>query len=335
MGSLAETIPEGLSDYTEAYLIFNTSGTRDDFQSTTTPPDSWEQEEYEAWTRLTTPSGRSSISASLCFINPLPFNYAVEAWADGDATEPTLGWNETSGEYITDDILELLGATYPQLSPKERHILELKPRLNWTAFETEEAYGATSTVNFIWSALNRVYGVEIPLTNTAVDLTPSSSFHSIDIHRAHIVIFQNILKTTGSPALALQGLFTVLTQVAYYDFIAQFDVSAPSETVFSAKVTIPLRWNGILVVCGTLMLHLLLLTLTAILFLKKTSLSLIGNSWQAVSQVVSADTQLIISRSSDMTDRQVRHWLEQSDAVPRTIVISARGSTGRSEAVFR
>jgi hypothetical protein len=146
------------------------------------------------------------------------------------------------------------------------------------------------------------------------------------------VIFQNILQDTGNPALAVQTLFTTLLQMAYYDFIFEYDLKASAKYRLSDILNIPCRWSALGAVLGLLGLHFAL-TFTALsMFLKRTEMSLLGNAWQAVSQVVSTDTAAVLHHGATTTDREVRGTMKQNGSADKTIRITKSMSNGRTEA---
>ncbi|KAK8045451.1 hypothetical protein PG993_005475 [Apiospora rasikravindrae] len=66
--------------------------------------------------------------------------------------------------------------------------------------------------------------------------------------------------------------------------------------------------------CGTfaiLALHLFVILTTLILFLTRTDVSLVGNYWQAVAQVVSDDTAPLLSKAHGMRDKEVKTLMKE------------------------
>ncbi|KAK6523221.1 hypothetical protein TWF694_006113 [Orbilia ellipsospora] len=123
----------------------------------------------------------------------------------------------------------------------------------------------------------------------------------------------------GNAALALQAVFTVLLSNVYYDTFSKFDKFANVSLVNFQNVSSPggpfgqRRGSGdpdsgfddyplgYTIVAAALLLHLLLTTIVFALFMRKTAWTRIGDSWQALAQVVSdggfADVRHIIEHS--------------------------------------
>ncbi|KAF2466973.1 uncharacterized protein BDR25DRAFT_292694 [Lindgomyces ingoldianus] len=318
LADLKGSIQEDREWFAKTYMVFNTTGSGTDWEASG-KFSQWKTNSGEAWTTLTAPNNPSSISATLCFTNPLPFNYEVNMWSKADTSEPSLNWDNTTGHYITHDILHLYdGLSHPS-NPEERGILNLDAHANWTA-HLAELKTNTKTLNFIWTALDEGFvqgNTDIPTPNKGALLTPWSDGISQAIHRAHIAVFQDIIRTTHNPALAVQALFTILTQSAYYDFLAQFDVSAPATFAFSRQVTIPHEWKGFGIVCAVLGVHFVVFVVVTVLFLVGTEVSMLGNAWQAVCQVVELVEKDVLDGVKGKGDEEVEEVLKGSGRADR------------------
>jgi hypothetical protein len=320
--------------YTEACLLFNSTGTSDVWRSALAGSDidmDWAQRGPWVYGR----HADVGLDVTLCFTNPLPFNYLTEMRGTVDRPEPTLGWDSTSGSYLTRDIRHMLGATSEELTYQERGVLQLKPASNWTARQADVLYNL-ETLNFIWQGLEYGFGGQDGATsNTTVVLSPHTpATWKSSVHRSHGIIVQHILEATKNPALALQALFTILTQMSYSDFLPQFDVSAPTKYATSSNILMPVQWTGFGVVMGLLLLHFALVLVTVIMFLISTELSLLGNAWQSVAQVASKDTAELIHHASTLTDGEVKRLLEMSGIPDGRLLVKRSFENGRSEAVF-
>ncbi|KAH8781921.1 hypothetical protein BGZ57DRAFT_285238 [Hyaloscypha finlandica] len=312
LANLNGGIRTGMDWYTRTYLILNTTGISPDWE-TAGAFDTWRKSDSEAWTTLSSPKTLAGLSASVCFMNPLPWDYQVNIHSKEDSQEPSIGWNNVTGAYITESIRQFYGAV-PGVPFEDRGLLQLEPRANWTAASSDFISDKT-TVNFLLTALDEGFtatNMDTTSLDGGVILTPLNSNGGSAIHRVHIAIFQDIIQKTSNPALALQTLLTILTQMAFYDFLPQFDVNLPAQFSLSTIVNIPHQWKGFGTMVAVLAVHLFVLSLTALLFFLNTKHSLLGNSWQAVAQVVSERTRPILNQSFDMTDREVEKVLKAS-----------------------
>jgi hypothetical protein len=72
------------------------------------------------------------------------------------------------------------------------------------------------------------------------------SWHSV--HRSHATISQDIIHQTGNPALALETLYTILLQMAYYDILSEYDISSPARWQVLGVLNIPHHWRAFSVI---------------------------------------------------------------------------------------
>lgn len=79
--------------------------------------------------------------------------------------------------------------------------------------------------------------------------------------------------------------------------------------------------------------HFILTALTLVLFAKRTESSLLGNAWQAVSQLVSPETQDIIraAGSEGMKDRQVEALARSAGRDKEAYALTSGVDSGRIE----
>jgi hypothetical protein len=331
-------LPDG---HTGAHLLLNVTGSSEDWNaSLPLGTELQTQSEGPSWTRYA--HNNVSIDFSLCFFNPNPRSYSVTATSETDAPDGALIYNGTSISYNTTNLRVMYGATRKPLTPAKRFQLQLKPKANWNDSRVESVY-KVATEEFIWDTVGRVSYEQIYANVNYTESDPyigvgSTSMFSdsappeYSIHRSHAVIFQDILQDTGNPALALQTLFTTLLQMAYYDFLFEYDTQAPAKYKLSGYLEIPCRWSALGVILGLLGLHFVL-TFTAVrMFLKQTEMSLLGNSWQAVSQVVSTDTAAVLHNGATATDREVRGTMKQNGSSAGRIRIAKSLTDGRTEA---
>ncbi|OAL49745.1 hypothetical protein IQ07DRAFT_644885 [Pyrenochaeta sp. DS3sAY3a] len=322
------------SGYTETYLLLNATGavayweaafSQDDAQFLwRDAPGPWVNIGYED----------VGVDITLCFANPLPWDYVVEISSEQDFVEPTLGWNNVTGSYVTSDIRAMLGAIPDITSTKQRGLWDLMRAPNWSAATSERKWGV-KTNNFIWSVLSLGFNSEVKRDK----VLPTAMFDPVSasdsVHRSLVAVIQDILEDTRNPALALQALFTLLMQIAYYDFLPQFDVSGTARYRVSSEILLPVQWKGFSVVVGLIGLHFVLIALALILFFVKTEMSLLGNSWQAVGQVISKDTSDAVHYASTLTDSELKTLLKKSGAANGRLWIKRAIGNGRVEAVSR
>lgn len=283
-----------------------------------------------SWSRFG--NENATFDASLCFINPLPADYQGTVLATNLTEDVYLRYTPETLTYNTEAIRRLYGATSTPLSYHFRGIFQLEPVTNWTENRIDSLYNVT-TYAFLLNALGRAdQGDENELAGLSLSMVTYST-GSDSIHRNHVQLVQRIMQTTRNPALALQAIDTVILQMAYYDFMPEYDAVAPGTWDPWSTVNIPIRWRAFGAVMGLLCLHFALLTLALVLFFKKTQMSLLGNSWQAVSQVMSSDTAHAVHHGAMATDWEMRREVKKSTIAKGKILIAKSEASGRTEAV--
>ncbi|KAE9371693.1 hypothetical protein N431DRAFT_441660 [Stipitochalara longipes BDJ] len=95
----------------------------------------------------------------------------------------------------------------------------------------------------------------------------------------HIWLFQEIIETGGPIAFALQSMITVLSSMAYYDQILQFDNNQTTQVDYIVIANTRRYCRGRLAVCIALIVHLALIVVVTLLFAKESRLSMLGNTW--------------------------------------------------------
>jgi hypothetical protein len=205
--------------------------------------------------------------------------------------EPTVSWDVNKAVWAADDVLRQLDS---KRSIEERGIFELDISLydggNITFSYDTHRTNDLATV----AALDKVKdGISVGRVN-----------------KLQYTVFSQMAATTGNPALALQAYFTTLCAIAYYDRIPTFDVAAPSTRVLLTQVTRPLGWAGYIIVLSVLVVHLLLVVIITLIFLRTGKLSRVGNAWAVVSQLLGPETEAWIRDVDTLDDKAVKKWLK-------------------------
>ncbi|KAF2125974.1 hypothetical protein P153DRAFT_399452 [Dothidotthia symphoricarpi CBS 119687] len=318
---------------TAASLLLNTTGNYTSWNQYTTDNSVFDLEQLDSSDGLWDSHGRADVrvDTSLCFTNPSPYDYHIKSWRQEEFSDATLQWNSNIGAYDTDEVARMLGVTSRNTTLESRGLYHLEPASNWTAAQVDVKYGpGTETEDFVWDALNQNVDSTEGQNHTYM---MSSYAGSGSIHRTHIAVFQHILKTSRNPALALQALYTILMQMAYYDFLPQFDVKAPASLTSVGYLFVPQGWRAFGIIMGLLALHFTLLATALVLFLTKTEMSLLGNAWQAVTQVISKDTANAMHHGSAMTDREMDEYLSTQETTASRIRIARLAANGQAETI--
>ncbi|CRG84114.1 hypothetical protein PISL3812_01444 [Talaromyces islandicus] len=289
------------------------------------------QEVHSVENNDTTTSGSSSpwvmvgngtdapmVRVTACMANLGVGTFTADLHSDWEGLEPALSWDQPAQRYSTTTSRIQLGASLTEQPPDDRGVLSLSPRSDWKLFfsEAETAINAWVFTLAIAKSLRdpQSAGEGLLRQNQTADMgvllsrTPTTI--EFNAHETHVGLFQDTLNQTQSPAVALQALLTRICQMIYYDQLLRLEETGHANVTFSHAATIPTRWTGFGVGMGLLLSHWVAVAIVAALFAQYTQHSLLGNHWQAVSQVYSKETAAILEEADRMDDREVKRWVE-------------------------
>ncbi|KAL6710523.1 hypothetical protein ACN47E_008571 [Coniothyrium glycines] len=334
-GISSEELNDGsLSGVTTAQVLLNATEMPlyEDYFMTENQTTLEQKESSQAsWARFG--DAQATFDMSLCFIKPLPRDYEVSVWSAVDASSD-IATSVTAGKtagmliYDTSKIQRMLGADGTNLSPEDRQLLTLVPPPNWNASRMVSLYDTPESASLVDSLSKIDYD---DYMGDTFQLVPWSLPQDA-MHRSHVALLQNILSRSNDPALALQSLWTILLELAYYDVLPLYNIKVPAKYGLAREVLIPVRWNCFAAVMGILVLHLVLVCTALVLFITRTEMSLLGNAWQAVSQVLSTDTADAVHHGAMATDEEVKDTFKGSGIAEGRILITKSESSGRTEA---
>ncbi|KAK4864907.1 hypothetical protein LT330_001530 [Penicillium expansum] len=279
-----------------------------------------------------------TVRVTACSTNLGVDTFTAEIHSNWEASEPTMSWNQSTLSYSTESTRTQLGAVRPRQPLNDRGVLALAPRSDWqTSFSYEEISASYYAGNFsspnITSSMFRAANawtftaafagsIGIP-QNSFTDRMGSANPGMIlswlagsDIssaHQSYVRLFQDTLKQTQSPAVALQALLTLFCQIVYYEKLPRLGATETAETAFLHAAVIPTRWTGFGVGMGLLFTHWVVMAIVVGLFARYTRHSLLGNHWQAVSQVYSKDTVPVLEMAGQMNDEEVERWVKHEE----------------------
>ncbi|KAF4996676.1 hypothetical protein FDECE_12328 [Fusarium decemcellulare] len=267
------------------------------------------------WTTAHTANGTEVFNATMCYVSQnLPHKFNVTMTGRAVASEPNFLTEVSSLTVRTNDtsVLRQMGVGISPDNTTGRGILDLQihsgPEL-WADLSSDPdvEMDVQSDYFVLWVTLfeySLLGGWSLAGRLLAYDVTTRINWAT---HPEHTAVFQNILRETGDPAQAIQALVFRVYQMLYYDFLPIFDPTHNVTMIKAEDVVIPLRWTNFAIVMAIIAAHFIVTAVTMVLFAKRTESSLLGNAWQAVSQMVSPETQDIIraAGSEGMKDKQV------------------------------
>ncbi|CAG7559471.1 unnamed protein product [Fusarium equiseti] len=289
------------------------------------------------WTMAHTADGAEAFNATVCYISQnLPHRYNVTMTGRAIDAEPEslYEWSDITTEGNGTSILEQLGAGLSSEDKKERGILDLEVHSDpepWA--DPSEAGKIQSGYALLWTTL-----VEYSLLGSwsfAGRIMTNSILSQFiwPTHPEHAAVVQNIIQQKGDPAQAMQSLVFRFYQMLYYDWLPNYKATHEVTTIKAKSVLIPEKWTGLIVVLAIIVVHFIVTAATMYLFAQRTTSSLLGNAWQAVSQMVSPETQDVIRAAGGegMKDKEVAQLVKAAGRDNEAYSVSSGVDNGRTE----
>ncbi|CAM1506014.1 Fc.00g056550.m01.CDS01 [Cosmosporella sp. VM-42] len=320
------------------YIILNTTGTYVDWQEASRRnATNWVLSTSEPWSITSWSASNASVSLAMSYcIGSFKGAMAPSTMTGGvGRVEPVIEWDSRFQRDNVTAVARLYAGAVAGYSPRDRGILDLKRRSNWTEgmTQTTQYEGLSYKLNLLIEGLLQGLGNDISMALCSYcDVYAGASLRA---HRRHSAVFQHVLKSTESLPLAMQSLWTILAQMAYYDYLSQFDLQRPTTTSSFSEHLVPARVSGLITFIVLVVVQNVSVGLVLLLFLRRTRLSLIGNLWQGLGQIVAGDIAEVASKSTTALDEEVVSYLEKEDLhkVNVKLVYDAREIISRLERV--
>ncbi|KAH6971085.1 hypothetical protein BKA56DRAFT_636019 [Ilyonectria sp. MPI-CAGE-AT-0026] len=220
----------------KGYELWNTTSTWEHLNSSGSGP--W----LRQWSRVRSDDGEAE--QDFYFPITLCFDYAgaaqirnlnITATATSNSTEPVFRYDADSKQYDTSAVRNQLGASRhnPQKNNTKREILTISEQAMQASMD--EVRGKPLALRYVDNVLGDWFGNFLALpTGIAIALCPLCSpdltpFQIVDSLLTQV--FNDVLNTTDSPALALQALRTLLYRSVYYDHLSAFSPAADEATI--------------------------------------------------------------------------------------------------------
>jgi hypothetical protein len=89
-----------------------------------------------------------------------------------------------------------------------------------------------------------------------------------EVNSAISAIFNDVIRLTNRPALALQAVATVVAGMAYYDAVQLFTVPTTASYITYVPVAVPVQWTGLIIVIIIAFAHCILMVTILVIFCK-------------------------------------------------------------------
>ncbi|RSM08771.1 hypothetical protein CEP52_004462 [Fusarium oligoseptatum] len=276
------------------------------------------------WTTAYASDGTEVFNATICYVSQnLPHRHNVTMTGRAIASEPNFLTEVSSLTVRRNDtgVLRQLGVGISPNNTTGRGILDLQvhpgPDL-W--IDPDEEDRLQSAYLLLWVTLveySVIGGWSLAGGLMKNDITTMVTWST---HPEHAAVFQK--DPSADWRSSTSGTSTYLSHLP--------DVVT---TINTQEVLIPQKWTGFAVVMAIIAAHFAVTALTIVLFAKRTESSLLGNAWQAVSQMVSPETQDIIRAAGGegMKDKEVEVLAKSAGRSREAYALSSGIHSGRTE----
>ncbi|OIW25173.1 hypothetical protein CONLIGDRAFT_83859 [Coniochaeta ligniaria NRRL 30616] len=261
------------------------------------------------WSAYTAPAlGGLNILATICSVAPDWDLQQVAMQTPVDIRESSITWSPENNTWNTEGVLRLFGST--SLDPVERSILTLN-------LSSPQPPGSAKididTFAIMFSYIQRAFNGETSIGNFSFNSTMHFCGSCIDrvniiaeaIHPTYNILLQSVLNSTGDPARSLDALFTALWLGMYENSMAGFDLGDMAVTVSSTVVQVPGRWTGLIIVACLVSSAYSCTIALAVMYLRGTRYTMLGNSWYAVAQLQSQELMPVLRSASTLQDSEL------------------------------
>ncbi|KAF4819720.1 hypothetical protein CGCSCA5_v004498 [Colletotrichum siamense] len=367
-GALLSTprIVPGLTSYmTHTFLVFNSTGEAVGWREAVQQSGSentdthmwdaslgdlnWISSSNTIWSSFQSRDNGVGMAASACFKNLGAIVDDVQMSSGGNGKQRGIIWADRTASYNTTNVrLQYQSASVGSASTR-RGILDLEWKDRWQLNSADQKIGPDHNpygfTIFSSVADDLPFVVRGPL-NVTDEPNPCGTLQvggrsSRAVHYAHAALFQDTIQTTGSLPETLQAILFILEQMRYYELLPYFNIASPATFVLAEERLIPMRWVGLEIVVGIIVIHLALLITTIVLFLRFTRSSYLGNIWMSLSQVFSPETADIIQKGTETKDDEVESIVSKATTgsevgtpLRRKVLVKANETNKRKELVL-
>lgn len=273
------------------------------------------------WTKFSFPSPdvetaeTLDMSLSLCFSAVTSRNALITARANWNLTEPTLVKDADKVRYNSTLIRRFLGVetgTKDDLDHESRQIADLVNVDDDSSLLVTDNWITPSLVDELLNQYNFAAAAAMMCIWCSLD---------VSVHEGYINLFENTLRATTHPALAIQALLTSRALQIYEG--RRTDLTTPDTALLNIiePFQVPIRISGLSSILALIAFHILLMMYVIVLFFKIEGPTSLGQSWQAVAQLEGEETRETIEFAKKGTDIEVGSWLTEKGIHKERMVI--------------
>ncbi|KAI2462707.1 hypothetical protein F4781DRAFT_419186 [Annulohypoxylon bovei var. microspora] len=302
-------------------LVTRNNGTFDDWsfikQNVSNIPDTsiWDDE----WTNWKA-GDNINLDVSLCFSEFLWDLSYVDMSTTHDTVEPIVPYDPKLETIDTSAVRTLLGVNSESPNPSDRQLLTINSISNTTI--------DSRLLHYLDGAITSgIFGIPDPPSGTTINGNGYSyGVSSINPFVDYVTVFQDTLRYTNRPALAIQAMFAIMAMSMHYANLPTLDQPASVSITQAVSATVPVRWTGLAIVAGVVCANTISIIAITAVFLLRTRFSKQGHFWHTVSQLISERTVDVLQASPESRDDDVVKEMLQDDPV---VVVARCKRTGR------
>jgi hypothetical protein len=270
------------------------------------------------------------LSVSLCYAAFDFADMAVQIWSDTNRTETAFDntYDATTLIYTFAALRQAMGQD-DSTSISDRGQLQLASKSSWLTDRegVSQTLAGRASFNpelYLRSFADIGFGSKQYITDPNVGnisgvilsgaSCPEASPADADCatpNRMHIWLIQEILRTGGSIAFAMQTMITLLSSMTYYDQMGQFDKSTAANITLFQIASVPVAYRGFVIVMVMLGIHFVTLATIVLLFLRRTFFSRLGACWSTLAKVGAGDVAEHLRYSTLLSDDQVQKEMQR------------------------
>lgn len=311
-----------VTPHSMVFLVTRNNGSFDDWtfvNNVSAIPDNPRRDgEWASWNL----GDNVKLDASICF-SELLWDYShVDMSTTHDTVEPAVTLDPKTRAKDSTAARTLLGVNPNATSAADRQLLTINTVENTTTDSSN------LLVSYLNGAINSgIFGLSTYPSGVTINGDGASyGYSTINPFYDYPTVVQDVLNTTNRPALALQGMLTIMAMTLHYAQINLLDIEDDVSITTSVSATIPVRFTGLAVTAGIVCANLICIVVITILFVARTNHSKQGHFWHTISQLISDKTVHILQASPESRDDQVRKEVRPGDPV---VVIGRCKRTGR------
>ena len=281
----------------------------------------------------------ADLNFTLCYTAFDAARLDLDFYSDSSRFEPLPEFKTSAQSYSFSDVLAQLGVDATILGARDRGILQIEERDSWIPSPDDALPEGVQPWVQGTSDMSSVSIIPAKLINHHTTGNLSSVLDTMDLwymtanmintDPSLVSLFTEIMTKNGSIAAAMSSLVTVLSSMAYYDQIAQFQASGPIGLVYFETVLFPHGSRGLTAVFITICLQLGVILVISMMFWKYTRLTMIGNAWQSIAQIVTPLTEELLNDNTLATDSSVEQQMKREGSVADRVKLAPLQDAGR------